>query len=262
MAKNTQDCLFPSPRLPVSGEPLESFGGWKAALALSMVGAGAAALFSYAPWSAALAAALLLTVTRWPYGALLALIATSATSRFFVEIFGWKARPEHFAVAFVSVAVGLWFLSHKRGMRLEKLDYWVAAYVVVNYASSALGSPVPSATLRWSILNNLAILPYFLIRFLIQDMETLGRAFRILIGVGIAESVLLAWSLHDPLPAAADERSSASNTKRARHTSSLRGDRVSWVRGPARPYRPDADDVSLSADSEGGTPSDSLPAGE
>ena len=191
MANNTQDCLFPSPRLPVSGEPLESFGGCKAALALGMVGAGAAALFIFVHWSIALvgvAAVLLLTVTRWPYGALLVLIGMSAMPRFFVEIFGWNARPEHFAVAIVSVAVGLWLLRHKREMRLEKLDYWVVAYVVINYASSAFGSSVPSATLRWALMNNLAILPYFLIRLLIRDLETLGRAFRILLSVGIAES--------------------------------------------------------------------------
>jgi len=156
-----------------------------------MVGAGASALFIYAPWSAALvgmAAVLVLTVTRWPYGALLVLIGASAMPRFFVEIFGWHARPEHFAVAIVSLAVGVWLLRHKREMRLEKLDYWVVAYVVINYASSAFGSSLPSATLRWALMNNLAILPYFLIRLLVRDLETLGRAFRILLGVGIAES--------------------------------------------------------------------------
>jgi O-antigen ligase len=189
MAKNTQDCLFPSPWLPVSGEPLESFGGWKAALALSMVGAGAAALFNYAPWSAALVGvAAVLLLTRWPYGALLVLIGASVMPRFFVEISGWNARPEHFAVAIVSVAFGLWLLRHKREMRLEKLDYWLVAYVVINYASSAFGSSEPSATLRWALMNNLAILPYFLIRLLVRDLETLGRAFWILLSVGIAES--------------------------------------------------------------------------
>jgi O-antigen ligase len=189
MAKNTQDCLFPSPSLPVSGEPLESFGGWKTALALSMVGAGAAALFTSAPWSAVLVGvAAVLLLTRWPYGALLVLFAASAMPRFFVEISGWNARPEHFAVAIVSLAFGLWLLGHKREMRLEKIDYWVVAYVVINYASSAYGSSEPSVTLRWALMNNLAILPYFLIRLLIRDWETVGRAFRILLSVGIAES--------------------------------------------------------------------------
>ncbi|MGA3323251.1 MAG: O-antigen ligase family protein [Terriglobia bacterium] len=60
MANNTQDCLFPSPRLPVSGEPLEGFRGHKAALASGMVGAGAAALFICGHWSIMLAGALVM----------------------------------------------------------------------------------------------------------------------------------------------------------------------------------------------------------
>lgn len=143
---------------------------------------------SWVAWAMAVVAVVLLTVTRWPYGALLALIGMSAMDRFSIEIFGWNARLEHFAVVIVSVAVGVWLLRHKREMRLEKLDYWVVAYVVINYASSAFGSSVPSATLRWALMNNLAILPYFLIRLLVRDLETLARAFRILLSVGIAES--------------------------------------------------------------------------
>ncbi len=62
MANNTQDYLFPSPRLPVSGKPLEDFGGGKAVLALGMVGAGAAALFISAHWSIALVGAMVVLV--------------------------------------------------------------------------------------------------------------------------------------------------------------------------------------------------------
>lgn len=60
MANDTQDRLFPSPRLPVS--TLEDFGGSKAVLALSMVGAGAAALFVCAHWSIALVGAVAVLV--------------------------------------------------------------------------------------------------------------------------------------------------------------------------------------------------------
>jgi len=62
MAQNTQNWLFPSPRLPVSGEPLEDFGGRKAALALGIVGAGAATLFVCAHWSIALVGAVAVLV--------------------------------------------------------------------------------------------------------------------------------------------------------------------------------------------------------
>jgi hypothetical protein len=142
---------------------------------------------SWVAWALAGVAVVILTLTRWPYGALFVLIGLSAMPRFFVEVFGWKARPEHFAVVIVSMAVCVWLLRHKGKMRVEKVDYWVLAYVAINYASSAFASPVPSATLRWALMNNLAVLPYFLIRLLVRDRETLGRAFRLMLGVGIAE---------------------------------------------------------------------------
>jgi len=143
---------------------------------------------SWLVWLLASIAVMLLTVTRWPYGALLALIGMSAMPVFFVEVFGWKARPEHFAAGIVSLAVGVWLLFHKGRVRLEKLDYWILAYLAINFASSAFGSPVPSATLRWALQNSLAVAPYFLIRLMVRDSETLRKAIRILLGVGIVES--------------------------------------------------------------------------
>jgi O-antigen ligase len=62
MANNPQDCLFPSPRVPVSGDPLEGFRGHKIALALGLVASGAAALFICAHWSVALAGAVAVLV--------------------------------------------------------------------------------------------------------------------------------------------------------------------------------------------------------
>ena len=153
---------------------------------------------SWLTWVLAGAAAVLVTVTRWPYGALFVVMGMSAMPRFFVEVFGWKARPEHFAAVIVSVAICVWLLRNKRRMRLEKVDYWVLAYVAVNYISSAFSSAVPSATLRWALMNNLAVLPYFLVRLLVRDLETLRKAFRILLAVGLAESVygILCYALH------------------------------------------------------------------
>jgi hypothetical protein len=149
-------------------------------------------------WASAGVGVVLLTLIRWPYGALLVLVGMSAMPVFFVEIFGWKARPEHFAGAIVSVALSVWLLRHKLEIRLEKLDYCILAYVAINYISSAFGSPSPSDTLRWALLDNLAVLPYFLIRLLVRDFKTLGKAFRILLSVGIAESAygILCYAAH------------------------------------------------------------------
>jgi O-antigen ligase len=139
-------------------------------------------------WGIAGVVIILLTVMRWPYGALVVLIGMSTMARFFVEISRWKARPEHFAVVIVSLAVCVWGLRSKQDLRLDMPDYWVLAYVAINYVSSTFGSSSPSDTLRWALLNSLAVLPYFLIRFLVRDAETLQKAFRILMAIGIIES--------------------------------------------------------------------------
>ena len=144
---------------------------------------------SWMAWTIFAVAFVLLVVARWPNGALLALIGTSVMPRFFVEFLGWHARPEHFAVVIIAMAVGVWLLRSKRAWQLDTLDYLVLTYIVINYISSLFGSSAPSTTLRWALQNNLAVLPYFLIRFLAQDLRTIGNAFRILIGVGMAESV-------------------------------------------------------------------------
>ena len=66
MAENNQDCLLPRPSLPVSDELLGGFKGHKIALALSMMGAGIAALFVFAHWSIALVgAAVILVLSAW-----------------------------------------------------------------------------------------------------------------------------------------------------------------------------------------------------
>ncbi len=130
-----------------------------------------------------------LTVAWWPYGALVTLIGMSAMPRFFVELLGWKARPEHFAVAIVFLVICIWLVRTQPKIRLDSPDYWVIAYIAINYASSAFGSSSPSQTLRWALLNNLAVLPYFLVRLLVRDQGTFRGAFRVLLTVGIAESV-------------------------------------------------------------------------
>jgi O-Antigen ligase len=143
---------------------------------------------SWVAWFVSAALMLLLALIRPPYGALAALIGASTMPRYFIELFGSKVRPEHFSAAIVSMAVLLWFFVYKRRLRLDNLDYWILGYVAINYLSSLVGSSQPSSTLKWALQNNLAVLSYFLIRFIVQDRETLQKAFRILLGVGIAEA--------------------------------------------------------------------------
>ncbi len=153
---------------------------------------------SWVAWLLAGAVVVFLSLARWPYGALLVVIGASVMPRVSVGMFGWNARPEHFAAATVAVWIGLWLLAGKGGKRLDKLDYWVLAYIVINYLSSAFSSSDPSTTLRWALQNNLAVLSYFAIRFLIDDLDILRKAFRILLGVGIVEASygLLCYTSH------------------------------------------------------------------
>ena len=114
-----------------------------------------------------------LTFLRWPSGALLILISFSAMPVFFIEIFGWKARPEHFAAVIVLLSVCVSFLTYKNNYHFDILNYWILVFIAVNFVSSTVGSSEPSSTLRWALQNTLAILPYFLVRQLIPDLDTL-----------------------------------------------------------------------------------------
>ena len=153
---------------------------------------------SWIAWVMACAAFLFLVAVRWPYGALLALIGSSVAPRFFVSILGWNARPEHFVSAILALGIGVSLVVSKRSNGLDKLDYWILAYVAINYVSSAVGSTAPATTIRWALQNNLAVAPYFLVRFLVDDLKVLKNAFRIFMAVGIAEAVygLLCYSSH------------------------------------------------------------------
>jgi O-antigen ligase len=126
--------------------------------------------------------------SRWPCGALLVLFIASALPRVKVEIGGWNARPEHCAALLVLlVFLFRWMFHESPRISLTGTDYWVAAYVVWNYVSSGWMSPDPKLTLRWALLNNLVVLPYFLIRIVVTDERLLRWAFRAFIAIGIAE---------------------------------------------------------------------------
>lgn len=124
----------------------------------------------------------------WPFGALAVLVTASVMPYISVDIGGWNARPEHCAAFLVLIVFILRSVLHKSSrISLVSSDFVVAAYVVWNYVSSAWMSPDPRLTLRWALLNNLAVLPYFLIRFLVTDERTVHWVFRAFLAIGIAE---------------------------------------------------------------------------
>ena len=139
-----------------------------------------------------LALACIVVYWRWPYGALGVLIVASVMPRVKVEIGGWNARPEHFAAFGVLIALFFRLLSpQKQSPKLvpTKTDYWVALYVMWNYVSSAWMSPDPKMTLRWALLTNLVVLPYFLIRLIVTNQRIQRWAFKTFLVVGVIEFV-------------------------------------------------------------------------
>ena len=131
-----------------------------------------------------------LALTVWPFGALLLLTATSAMPRIAVVVMGLHLRPEHLSIGVVALVIAGQALKERRAPRLDlrTFDFFLLAYVGMNFLSSALTSPQPQLTLRWAAMNALVISPYFLLRLVVTDEHRLQRAFDILLCVGAAES--------------------------------------------------------------------------
>jgi len=128
-------------------------------------------------------------LVRWPYGALLALVIASLMPRITIGLGGWNVRPEHYVVGLVSVVLCVrWLQGERSQFRWNGADKLLIAYVAWNYITSALLSPDPKMTLRWALLTNLVILPYWLVRYLVSDERTLGWMFKVFVLVGLTET--------------------------------------------------------------------------
>jgi O-antigen ligase len=136
----------------------------------------------------ALVAACGTALIRWPEGGLLVIVVASVMPRFSVEIGGWNSRPEHYAVGIVLLILCFrWVRGVRPRIQLTSADCFLIAYLLLNYLSSALMSPEPKQTLRSALLTNLAIMPYFLIRFFVKDDRILRWAFKVFLATGILE---------------------------------------------------------------------------
>ena len=131
-----------------------------------------------------------ITFTSWPLGALLVLTVASAMPRLAATVGGLHLRPEDVAIGFVAFALCGQVLKKRRlpRLHLRTFDYFLIAYVGMNFFTSAVTSPQPSLTLRWAVLNAIAVSPYFLISLMVTDESGLRRAFHLLLWVGAAES--------------------------------------------------------------------------
>jgi len=113
------------------------------------------------------------------------LVVAAAIPRGSVDVGGLNVRPEHVAAGLLCLAIPLLL---KRWPQQAAVwiyaDYALAAYVGLNILSSLVVSPAPPQTLKWSMQQLLAILPYFFLRVLAADERGIRRAFRAFLVVG------------------------------------------------------------------------------
>ena len=121
---------------------------------------------------------------------MLTLLITSAMPRFTWTVAGLHVRPEHLAIALVAGIILLRSRTRSSVAHVtwRAFDFWLLGYLAVNFVTSALTSPEPHLTLRWALLSAFGVTPYFLVRWLVVEEETLVSVFRMLLVVGIVEA--------------------------------------------------------------------------
>jgi hypothetical protein len=123
-----------------------------------------------------------------PESGLILMVAASAMPRGAVEIGGLNARPEHLAAGLLCVAIPL-LIKHRRiAPQWMMADLALAAYIGANLFSSLFMSIAPGQTLKWSMQQVLATLPYFFFRVLAIDIKTVRLAIKAFLIAGVAEA--------------------------------------------------------------------------
>ena len=133
------------------------------------------------------AGAVIYVLSRHVGAALWALPATAVMSRFYLEMGGLKARPEHILIGLLCVAAIFHWRRRTGPVRWIVADYFLLAYIGMNLFSSLEMSIAPTQTLKWAIQQTLVIMAYFLLRVLAGEPETFRRAVRVLVAVGALE---------------------------------------------------------------------------
>ena len=151
-------------------------------VSMSVMICGLIALISLSYW-----------LSKRPWICLVVLLIGVDTPRINFKLFGLRAEPEHIAIGLLLLAM-IWILRRQglRSFRWMLADALLLGYIGMNFLSSVVMSVQPSQTLKWSLQQSLATLPYFFIRILFPEQEKFQRAVRIMVttaGIAAAYAV-------------------------------------------------------------------------
>jgi len=136
-----------------------------------------------------LAGVLVLTIF-WPYGAILGLMVAAAMPKWEMESSGRHIKPEHLVVAaFCGILLLRIAARAHRWKSLDRLDFLLLGFLALNFFSSAFTSPDRGSTLRWALLQSLAVAPAFLIGQLVRTQERFQRTMSFWLWVGVLEAL-------------------------------------------------------------------------
>ena len=144
----------------------------------------------WVPYVAGGVAAIIVLLVDWPYGALLGLMVAAAMPKWGMEVGTWHAKPEHLVVgAFGAILLVRICTRSSLWKSLDRLDFLLIAFLATNFVSSAFTSPDRGSTLRWALLQSLAVSPFFLIGQIVRTQQRLERVMSSWLLVGVAEGL-------------------------------------------------------------------------
>ncbi len=118
--------------------------------------------------------------------AVVGMIAAAAVPRFSFEVSGLNAKPEHLVAGILLVVLIIRRKYLYQEFKWTLPDYLVLTYLALNILSSRFMSIAPGQTVKWSLQQALAILPYFLLRAMVNTTQKFERAVQALLVIGAA----------------------------------------------------------------------------
>ena len=132
--------------------------------------------------------ALVYFVSTSPIIAATALILSAAASHFILTLGSANIAPEHMAVILLCMGLPLWLGYTTIRPTWTSVDRLLVYYIAAIFFSSALFSVRPLQTLKWSVEQALAILPYFLLRVYVTNRSRFKQVFEIFLAIGVLQA--------------------------------------------------------------------------